>query len=122
MRSEIVLGALLLAAATLLALLVRRARSAAARLPPLEVPPAAPREAALLGLEAQLEHAPVALFRIDSGSPDQLAPVNASARRLLAPGRASDVDQLRLTLAGLATGQRRRGSRTSTRAIVRPTT
>lgn len=108
MRSEIVAGAVLVAAVALLALaFVRRAIAAATRVAPLEVPPAAPREAALLGLESQLEHAPVALFRIDSASPNHLAPVNASARRLLAPGRASDVDQLRLTLASLAAGQRR---------------
>ncbi|HEY0489771.1 MAG TPA: sensor histidine kinase [Telluria sp.] len=108
MRSDIVAGVVFAAVVALLALVyVRRAIAAAARLPSLEVAPAAPRDAALLGLEAQLEHAPVALFRIDSGSPEHLAPVNASARRLLAPGRASDVDQLRLTLAGLAAGQRR---------------
>lgn len=127
MRSEIVGGTLLLAlacaaggaayqaggsvlapgAAALLALaLLKRGVAAAAPLAPLELAPAAPKEMVLVGLESQLEHAPVALFRIDSATPDHLAPVNASARRLLAPGRATDIDQLRITLAGLAAGQR----------------
>ena len=66
-----------------------------------------PHEPALLALESQLEHAPVALFRLDPTSSNDIAPVNASARRLLAPGRATDIGQLRLTLTGLAAGQRR---------------
>jgi signal transduction histidine kinase len=44
-----------------------------------------------LALEARLEHTPVALFRIDGGDGDgQVAPLNANARKLVAPGRASD--------------------------------
>jgi signal transduction histidine kinase len=51
-------------------------------------------------MEARLEHAPMALFRIEhqSGS-GAVTPLNASARRLLAPGRASDPDQLHQLLA-----------------------
>jgi C4-dicarboxylate-specific signal transduction histidine kinase len=41
-----------------------------------------------LSLEARLEHAPIALFRIDPAG--SVAPLNANARRLVAPGRASD--------------------------------
>lgn len=55
------------------------------------------------GLESQLEHAPIALFRI---LPSRVEPVNASARRLLAPGRASDVPALQRALAELTVGQR----------------
>ncbi|ALK95157.1 histidine kinase [Massilia sp. WF1] len=44
-----------------------------------------------LALEARLEHTPVALFRIDGpGGEGQAAPLNANARKLVAPGRASD--------------------------------
>ncbi|NHZ33277.1 sensor histidine kinase [Massilia rubra] len=60
--------------------------------------------ARVLALESQLEHAPIALFRIDSAHSAE--PLNANARRLLAPGRASDLDALRRTLAGLAPGRR----------------
>lgn len=58
-------------------------------------------------LEARLEHAPIALFNIGHLSgPGALAPLNASARRLLAPGRASDPAQLGLLLAAQATDRR----------------
>jgi len=43
-------------------------------------------------LEAHLEHAPMALFRIDGAG--AVTALNAGARRLLAPGRASDPAQL----------------------------
>lgn len=43
-------------------------------------------------LEAHLEHAPIALFRIDGAG--AVTALNAGARRLLAPGRASDPSQL----------------------------
>jgi signal transduction histidine kinase len=65
------------------------------RTPPLP-PPGLPlgQQALLdnaLALEARLEHTPVALFRIDGGDGDeQVAPLNANARKLVAPGRASD--------------------------------
>ncbi|MES2297427.1 MAG: ATP-binding protein [Pseudomonadota bacterium] len=46
-------------------------------------------------LEARLEHAPIALFRIEqlSGA-GAVAALNANARRLVAPGRASDPNAL----------------------------
>ena len=57
-----------------------------------------------LAVEARLEHAPIALFRIDAA--DSVAPLNASARKLVAPGRAIDPDALyRQLLAHM--GQRR---------------
>jgi signal transduction histidine kinase len=44
-----------------------------------------------LVLEARLEHAPVALFLIDpAGDASRVAPLNANARQLLAPGRVVD--------------------------------
>jgi signal transduction histidine kinase len=49
----------------------------------------------LLRLEAQLEHAPVALFRIDqSPGAETVTPLNNYARRIIAPGRASDLSGL----------------------------
>lgn len=58
-------------------------------------------------LEARLEHAPIALFSIERLSgPGALTPLNASARRLLAPGRASDPVQLADLLAA-QTAERR---------------
>lgn len=63
--------------------------------------------AALLALEARLEHAPIALFRLDRASgAGALAPLNGSARRLLAPGRASAPAALRELLAAQPVGQR----------------
>lgn len=50
---------------------------------PLRLPPA-------LDMEARLEHAPVALFLLDG----EVSPMNAYARRLLAPGRAVDPEKL----------------------------
>jgi len=58
-------------------------------------------------LEARLEHAPIALFSIAHlNGPGALTPLNASARRLLAPGRASDPAQLAQLLAA-QTAERR---------------
>lgn len=51
--------------------------------------------------EARLEFAPIALFRMPG-----LEALNASARRLLAPGRAADREALASSLAKLAAGQR----------------
>jgi C4-dicarboxylate-specific signal transduction histidine kinase len=63
--------------------------------------------AAAQALEARLEHAPIALFGIEHLSgPGALTPLNASARRLLAPGRASDPEQLRQMLSA-QTAERR---------------
>lgn len=71
---------------------------------PLELPPAPPPSHALLQLESQLECAPVALLRLGAGG--GMEALNASARRLLAPGRASDAAQVHAKVAALATGQR----------------
>jgi signal transduction histidine kinase len=59
-------------------------------------------------LEASLEHAPIALFRIQHASgAGAVAPLNASARRLQAPGRAMSRQDLHQLLAGQAPGQRK---------------
>ncbi|MBB3117177.1 sensor histidine kinase [Pseudoduganella violacea] len=62
---------------------------------------------AALALEARLEHAPIALFRIAhlSGA-GEATPLNANARRLLAPGRASAPQQLCEVLAAQPADQR----------------
>lgn len=63
---------------------------------------------AALALEARLEHAPIALFRIDHGSgAGDVMPLNANARRLLAPGRSSAPQQLHAVLAAQPAGQRK---------------
>jgi signal transduction histidine kinase len=60
-----------------------------------------------LALEARLEHTPVALFRIDgAGGDGQVAPLNANARKLVAPGRASDPADLYRQLAAQPGEQR----------------
>lgn len=60
-----------------------------------------------LVLEARLEHTPVALFRIDgAGGDGQVAPLNGNARKLVAPGRASDPADLYRQLAAQP-GERR---------------
>jgi signal transduction histidine kinase len=86
-----------LAALPLLASLWRcLERLTAARQAPVAPAPALPIEQQALmnnalALEARLEHTPVALFRIDgAGGDGQVAPLNANARKLVAPGRASD--------------------------------
>ncbi len=62
---------------------------------------------AMLSLEARLEHAPIALFRIDHASgAGAVSPLNAAARRLLAPGRASAPQDLHQLLAAQPVGQR----------------
>ena len=57
-------------------------------------PPFQPVDSALV-LDAQLEHAPVALFLLGpaGGAPD-VAPLNANARQLIAPGRVVDPSAL----------------------------
>jgi signal transduction histidine kinase len=55
-------------------------------------------------LEARLEHAPIALFRVELGG--AVAPLNANARRLVAPGRASDPADLYCQLAAHPVDQR----------------
>ncbi|MEX5748083.1 PAS domain-containing sensor histidine kinase [Massilia sp. X63] len=60
-----------------------------------------------LALESSLEHAPIALFRIDgAGGEGKVTPLNANARKLVAPGRASDPAALYRELAGQP-GERR---------------
>ncbi|MYM80436.1 ATP-binding protein [Duganella sp. FT50W] len=60
-----------------------------------------------LALDARLEHAPIALFRIEHASgAGAVAPLNASARRLLAPGRAIAPRELHQLLGAQAVGQR----------------
>jgi signal transduction histidine kinase len=82
---------------------------------PRSLPPAPPglpieQQALLdnaLALEARLEHTPVALFRIDGpGGDGQVAPLNGNARKLVAPGRASDPADLYRQLAAQP-GERR---------------
>ncbi|MYM29170.1 ATP-binding protein [Duganella sp. CY15W] len=61
----------------------------------------------VLALEARLEHAPIALFRIENASgAGAVAPLNASARRVLAPGRASTPQALQQLLAAQPAGHR----------------
>jgi len=109
----------------------------AQRLAPLEVavgltPDQARSAARVLALEAQLEHAPIALFLVHELVHDlvhapvhdrvhdrvhdsvhtavagvRVEAVNANARRLLAPGRATDPASVHRTLATLAAGQRK---------------
>jgi signal transduction histidine kinase len=57
-----------------------------------------------LALDARLEHAPVALFGIDGD--ENVQPLNANARKLVAPGRASDAAALYRQLAGRPHGDR----------------
>ncbi|WP_306391731.1 sensor histidine kinase [Telluria beijingensis] len=52
-----------------------------------------------LAFEARLEHAPIALFCVDGDG--EVAPLNASARKLVAPGRAVDPGALYRQLATL---------------------
>jgi signal transduction histidine kinase len=60
-----------------------------------------------LALETSVEHAPIALFRIDGGAGEgKVAPLNGNARKLVAPGRASDPAALYRQLAG-EPGERR---------------
>ena len=85
--------------------------AAAARVPPVEVPVGVPHDhaqlaARVLALEAQLEHAPIALFRIGPAERGTVEPLNARARRLLAPGRAVDLHALHRALSALAANQR----------------
>lgn len=94
------------AGAVLLWRAVRRLHAKAAA--PLEVPVGLPRDMAQLSakalqLEAQLEHAPVAIFRASAADAISL---NTSARRLMAPGRVSDAAALRNMLAAIPAGQR----------------
>jgi signal transduction histidine kinase len=57
-----------------------------------------------LAIEVRLEHAPVAVLRIDTG---KLTPCNVNARRLLAPGRVADAVALHAQLDALPAGARK---------------
>ncbi|MDY0963059.1 sensor histidine kinase [Massilia sp. CFBP9026] len=98
-----------LAAFPLLALLwwcverLARARQAAPVVPETGIEQRALLDNAL-AFEARLEHAPIALFSIDAA--DRAAPLNASARKVVAPGRALDADALYRQLAALDTRRR----------------
>jgi signal transduction histidine kinase len=60
-----------------------------------------------LALETSLEHAPIALFRVEGGSGEApVAPLNGNARKLVAPGRAVDPAALYRLLAGQPGGGR----------------
>jgi signal transduction histidine kinase len=59
-----------------------------------------------LMLEARLEHTPIALFGTQSQDPALLLPLNANARRLIAPGRASNPADLFHQLAAQPAGVR----------------
>jgi C4-dicarboxylate-specific signal transduction histidine kinase len=85
-----------------------RLRLPAARPEALAPPAAWPASASVPALEARLEHAPIALFRIDGlAGPGAAAPLNANARRLVAPGRASAPDALYALLAAQPPDERR---------------
>ena len=57
--------------------------------------------------EARLEHAPIALFGVGmAGVAGEVSPLNANARRLVAPGRASDPADLYRQLASQPVDQR----------------
>lgn len=66
-------------------------------------PDLATTRAALLALEARLEHAPVALWRVEGTA---VQPLNVAARRLLAPGGASDPAALQARLGAAPAGGR----------------
>jgi C4-dicarboxylate-specific signal transduction histidine kinase len=79
--------------------------------PAAGAPPGLPLEqkallANALSLEAHLEHAPIALFRIDPAASGGVAPLNNNARRLVAPGRAADPEALYRQLAAQPVDQR----------------
>ena len=77
-----------------------------------EIPLGVPRDPEglanrVLRLEAQLEHAPIALFSISEGKQSTaVMALNANARRLLAPGRASNIPDLHQQLMRQTSGQR----------------
>lgn len=62
---------------------------------PVATPPPIVRGGDALAVESRLEHAPVALFRIEHAAGDgKVTPLNANARRLLAPGRVVEPARL----------------------------
>lgn len=101
-------------AALLAIALIRRGVAAmrtAVQAPAIEVPVGVPRDHAqlaqrLLAVESQLEHAPIALFRVGGAECPAVEPLNVSARRLLAPGHATDLAAVQRALGRLVAGQR----------------
>jgi C4-dicarboxylate-specific signal transduction histidine kinase len=98
--------ALCVLAAGPVAWLLWRMRATRQSVPHIEpsAPEITPDRRALLDaarlMEARLEHAPIALFTIARlAGEGAVTPLNASARRLLAPGRASDPAEIRSMLA-----------------------
>ncbi|PXX43303.1 sensor histidine kinase [Undibacterium pigrum] len=60
-----------------------------------------------LTLESRLEHAPIALFCVESkGQEKNVSPLNGNARRLIAPGRVIEVSQLYEQIIAQAVGKR----------------
>ncbi|MFZ6873445.1 sensor histidine kinase [Undibacterium sp. Di27W] len=74
------------------------------------LPPATQRDGlqqVVLTLESQLEHAPIALFCVESkGHEKKVSPLNGNARRLIAPGRVVEVSQLYEQIIVQALGKR----------------
>jgi signal transduction histidine kinase len=105
-ESRVWVGAGLLAALALAVLVLALMHLAATPQPlPLETPFGLPADLAatrdaLTALQAQIEHAPVALWRVDAQG--RTEPLNAAARRVLAPGGASDRNALLAQLARAA--------------------
>jgi signal transduction histidine kinase len=84
----------------------RRALNAAAQPPALSIDQQGLVDNAL-AYESRLEHAPIALFRIDGAAGEgRTVPMNANARKLVAPGRAVDPHALYRQLAALPVHQR----------------
>lgn len=115
LRASPRLAVLCVLAAVPLALVAWRAvarLAARAALPAVGAPPALALEQQVLlenalALEARLEHAPIALFHIDLAHGEgAVAPLNANARRLVAPGRASDPADLYRQLMAQPVDQR----------------
>lgn len=99
-------GLSLLVSARAQSVLRRRQLSARVQPPALSIEQQGMVDSAL-AYEARLEHTPVALFRIDGGSGEgQAAPLNANARKLVAPGRAVDPAALYRLLAAQPVNQR----------------
>jgi signal transduction histidine kinase len=102
----------MLAAFAFLLPVLGRLRAATAHEPLFETPPAlsADRQHLIdsaLALEARLEHAPIALFHLDGASGEgAVTPMNANARKLVAPGRAVDPSGLYRMLAAQPVDQR----------------
>ncbi|WMW81151.1 ATP-binding protein [Undibacterium cyanobacteriorum] len=58
-----------------------------------------------LELESRVEHAPIALFAVRTDQPE-IRPLNGNARRILAPGRSSNTEQLFEQIRSNTSGKR----------------